>query len=107
MTPGHNSIASDVRLNANEEKVLAALAASYSEDFGYIGFAGVSRRTRLSRREVRRACRSLTRKGLAQFARGLWTENGRTAGSGYAATKAGYDRADKRAVERIELREWP
>lgn len=74
-----------------ERKVLTALVRSYSsyEDFCFSGFKSLCSRTRLDRKRVRRACRSLTRKGLAQFARGLWTEDGEPAGSGYAATKAG------------------
>lgn len=100
------SAAAPVRLNHDEAKVLVALAVSYAEDFGYISFAVVTRRTRLSRRVVRRACRSLARKGLATFASGLWTEDGTPGGSGYAATEHGARLADPRAVDRIQMREW-
>jgi hypothetical protein len=81
-------------LNANEAKVLVELASRYSyEGFGYSGFTPISVETGLDRKAVRRACRSLARKGLAEFGRGLWTEDGEPAGSGYAATKQGAERA--------------
>jgi len=54
-------------------------------DFGYRRFDDISANTGLDRRTVRRACRSLTRKGLAEYGRGLWTEDGEPAGSGYRA----------------------
>ena len=97
---------SDVRLNPNEVKVLAALASLGNDGFGYMPFVSIGERVRLSRREVRLACRSLTRKGLAKFGRGLWTEGGEPAGSGYAATDLGVTRADKKLVEKIERRFW-
>ncbi len=78
-------------INDNERKVLAALVDAYStyEDFCFKGFAGIMSFTGLDRKTVRRAARSLARKGLAQYGRGLWTEDGEMAGSGYACTKAG------------------
>jgi hypothetical protein len=55
-----------------------------------IGFDMVVERTRLSRAEVRRHCRSLARRGLARYERGLWSEDGdRPRGAGYGPTKAG------------------
>lgn len=72
----------------NERKVLKAL--NYNEDGTcFSGFAFLQDETGLDRKAVRRACRSLKRKGLAQFATGLWTEDGEPRGSGYAATKEG------------------
>jgi hypothetical protein len=82
-----------MNLNPNEAKVLVELADDYRCDFGYRGFAYLTRETGLDRKVVRRACRSLARKGLAQYGRGLWSENGEPAGSGYAATKFGVERA--------------
>jgi hypothetical protein len=78
-------------MNEHHKKVLTALADSYSsyEDFCYSNFAGLSSETGLDRKQVRKSCRFLMRKGLAQFGRGLWTDDGEPAGSGYAATKAG------------------
>lgn len=77
-------------LNESEHKILKALAAAEEyEGFGYYGFQSLILETGLERKQVRRACRSLARKGLAQYGRGLWTEDGEVAGSGYCATKAG------------------
>lgn len=79
------------KINPVERRVLKALCGVWCADcdFCYLGFKGIGRRTRLSRKLIRRACRSLRRKGLAEYGRGLWTEDGEVAGSGYAATRAG------------------
>ncbi len=45
--------------------------------------------TGFERREVRRHVRALSRKGLAEYFRGLTTEQGDFAGAGYSITKAG------------------
>jgi monoamine oxidase len=49
----------------------------------------------MNRKRIRRACRSLARKGLAEFHRGLWRESGEPGGSGYGATRAGRVFADE------------
>jgi hypothetical protein len=76
-------------MTCEERKVLAFLVDKYSsyEDAFYSCFAPIMAETALSRREVRRACRSLARKGLAKYERGLWSEDGGPAGSGYSATR--------------------
>lgn len=89
-----------VNLNADETKVLKVLAADRHDDFGYRAFKFLQRRTRMNRARVRRACRSLSRKGLAEYGRGLWNEDGEPGGSGYAATSAGVERAGP--IERRE-----
>lgn len=83
-------------LNENERKVLKVLAEAYSdyEDFCYRGFAGIMSDTGLERKVVRRAARSLARKGFAQYGRGLWTDDGEMAGSGYCCTKAGVNQIE-------------
>lgn len=84
-----------MKLNDNERKVLEALIQVAGE--GCLSFAGVSERVEINHDElmdraiIRRACRSLARKGLAEFHRGLWSDDGEPAGSGYGATKAGCD----------------
>lgn len=93
------------RLTSAEVKVLAVLASS-SEDFGYWSFKRIGRYARLRRTIIRRACRSLTRKGLAQYGRGLWFESGGPAGSGYAVTTEGRSAADPALTDRIALRRW-
>lgn len=81
--------------NEAERAVLIELADLYSYGgFGFVGFDPICRETGLDRKIVRRACRSLARKGLAEFARGLWNEDGEPGGSGYGATKAGKELAD-------------
>lgn len=78
------------RLSANDEKVLRFLA-DQSVDFGVYPFDPLAEQTGLSRREVRLSCRKLARKGLTEFHRGCWTDDGEPAGSGYDATTAGRD----------------
>lgn len=43
----------------------------------------------IPREMVRAICRDLTNRGLAQYQRGLWTEDGMPAGSGYGITRRG------------------
>lgn len=80
---------SDPRLNDNERQVLGFLASVHNE--GCYSFAGIGEHTGLDRKVIRRACRSLARKGLTEFHRGLWTEDGAPAGSGYGTSKHGYE----------------
>ncbi len=82
---------SSVKLNPIERKVLICLVEGGGyEGFGYFSFNGIEQRTlKLDIKEIRRACRSLARKDLAVYGRGLWTDDGEPAGSGYAATPAG------------------
>lgn len=65
-----------------------------SEDFSVIGFQAVSQRTGLDLTKVRRAVRGLGRKGLLQFYRMSWTDDGTPNGAGYGLTKAGVDLRD-------------
>lgn len=76
-------------MNAAEKRVLRFLVEETVRG-AYASFAPIMRRTRLSRKVARRACRSLARKGLASFRNGLWTEDGDLYGSGYMATEAGH-----------------
>ncbi|MDP2410386.1 MAG: hypothetical protein Q8M26_08875 [Pseudolabrys sp.] len=82
-----------MKLNPQELKVLRFLVRKWSEygEFTYCSFAPIMCGTKLTRPDVRRACRSLKRKGLASFKAGLWTEDGEPYGSGYSCTKAGAD----------------
>lgn len=80
----------EVRLSERERKALETLAdAGGCEDFGYLSFKTIAGRSGLDLKVVRRTVRALARKGLAKYERGLWTEDGELAGSGYAATEAG------------------
>lgn len=76
-------------VNAKERQVLEILAKAYVPDeWGAYSFAPLAKMTELEVKEVRRACRSLARKGLAQYERSLWSEDG-PAGAGYRATEEG------------------
>jgi Mn-dependent DtxR family transcriptional regulator len=78
-------------VSPNEMKALKALADARSEyeDFCYLSFKGIAKRSGLDPSLVRRTVRSLARKGFAEYGRGLWTDEGEMAGSGYCCTKAG------------------
>lgn len=80
-----------MRLTPNERTVLCALAGVGLDLC--LPFRPLMDETKLTRSEVRRACRSLSRKGLASFSKGLWTDDGEPAGSGYGLSFAGVDLA--------------
>lgn len=71
------------------ERSILLIMADAEPDMGYFGFDTLSKRTAIEKRLVRTDCRRLARKGLAKFGRGLWTDDGEPAGSGYAITDAG------------------
>ena len=71
-----------------ELRILSVLADA-GEDFGYFGFKSLSCQTQIDRRQVRLDVRRMARKGLTQFGKGLCTDDGDFAGSGYAITDAG------------------
>ena len=77
-----------IKINEKERKCLNFLAGEYWGGLCY-SFVTIEDDTGLSRSEVRRACRSLRRKGLAKFVRGLMNDDGEVAGSGYCATRVG------------------
>lgn len=83
-----------LHVSAREKQALMALFDNYSDDFGYLGFKTIAACSGLDIRHVRRSVRALARKGLAEYGRGLWTEDGEPAGSGYCCTRAGADYAD-------------
>lgn len=77
------------KVNEKELAILKILAEAYSPDeWGAYAFASLSRQTKLEVKDVRRACRSLAKKGLAQYERSLWNDDG-PAGAGYRATEEG------------------
>ena len=71
-----------------EEKSCIGNAMESGEDY-YYAFATLASDTRIDRKAVRRACRSLARKGLTKYAKGLWNEDGEPCGSGYGLTDEG------------------
>lgn len=80
-----------MKLSPDHIAVLTALYEDYTQDgdFCYLGFKRLALLSSLPREKVRRPVRWLARKGLAQYASGLQTEDGEFAGSGYACTPAG------------------
>jgi hypothetical protein len=77
-------------LTQNEREVLRVLFESSQPDGEMcLPFSYIEGDTKLNTKEVRKACRSLRMKGFAQFYRGLMTEDGEVAGSGYSITEAG------------------
>jgi len=73
-------------MNQAETAVLTFLAGESEEQ--YWPFAPIMRETSLDRATVRKACRSLARKGYTAYMKALWNDFG-PAGAGYAATAAG------------------
>lgn len=63
-----------------------------SGDWAYFTFKLISKKTGLDIAATRQAVRTLASRGYAEFARGLWTEDGTPAGSGYRATDEGRER---------------
>jgi predicted transcriptional regulator len=79
------------KISERESKALSALVDQYEDH--YACFATIASDANIELSCVRRTVRSLARKGLAEYAKGLWTEDGAPAGSGYRATRLGRDLA--------------
>ena len=71
-----------------ETRALATLCQAQG-DWDFLSFKLISKRSGLDLVTTRHAVRSLAARGYAEFARGLWTEDGALAGSGYHATERG------------------
>lgn len=52
--------------------------------------------------DIRKACRSLTNKGLAHYMRGLMTEDGEVAGSGYQCTTEGQELLESDLLSHVD-----
>jgi len=94
-------------LTDHEAAVLEALAARHniSADTSYLHFGMIEERTGLDRGQVRDASRALAARGLAQFSRGLWTDDGTPGGSGYAITEVGHLVAEARRARAAAAQE--
>lgn len=75
-------------LTKDEWDVLGALEMGYNSELAY-SFAQVSANIDLDCNVVASACRKLRGLGYAEYTRGLMTEDGECAGSGYSCTDAG------------------
>jgi RIO-like serine/threonine protein kinase len=85
-----------VKLSKHEWRVLRALRNlandEYSDEWYCFPFRTIAKDAHMRRNDVRLACRSLARKGLAQYERGLVSmQTDEFAGAGYRATQAGFD----------------
>lgn len=86
-------------VSPRERKVLAVLAQHYSSDMNCLYFRYIASETGLEVKQVRRSVRSLARKGLAEYVKGLFNNDGEVAGSGYCCTREGRAVFDVLAVE--------
>jgi hypothetical protein len=76
------------KLTQNEAMALRAWIDT-DEDFDVLSFAAIHRRSQLPKHLVRRTVRAMGRKGVTQFVRGCWNEDGEPTGSGYGLTETG------------------
>ena len=82
-------------MSAMQAQCLAVLAKRSRPNGEHcLPFSPIEHDTGLSRRDVKRSVRALFRKGLAEFHKGLCTEDGEFAGAGYCITHAGQEIAD-------------
>lgn len=79
---------SDVRLTALETQVFSAWDGM-DPDYSGLSFRHVSQRSGVPIPKIRATVRRLARKGLVEFQRGMVTEDGDFAGSGYSLTDEG------------------
>ncbi len=81
-----------IKISDREKKVLEYLVEVYrrsSGDYPCTFFKYIAKNTGLDEKQSRRTVRALARKGLAEYQRGLFDEDGMVAGSGYSATDKG------------------
>lgn len=73
-----------------EKKVLTMLAEHYDAWEGRCVYTRtIAKETELTIEQARRSVKALVRKGLAEYHRGLFDDDGMVAGSGYCASKEG------------------
>lgn len=74
-----------MKINDNERKILERLIEDEECAYYFKSLTGDG----MDIKAVRGACRSLARKGLAEYHRGLFNDDGMAAGSGYGITAEG------------------
>ena len=81
-----------IKINDNERKVLQALSdfADESEEGACLYTRSIAERAGLEEKQARRSIRALVRKGLAEYHRGLFNDDGMVAGSGYCISFIGH-----------------
>ena len=77
-----------ITISERERKCLMVLAEEYGSEANCLYMRHIADIAKLALVQVRRSVRSLARKGLAEYVRGLMDDDG-VAGSGYCATRAG------------------
>lgn len=77
------------RLTPAQRRALLAMAATNASEELAVYFRTIVATGLIPASEVRRSVRSLARKGIAEYRRALWTEDGEPAGSGYGFTPLG------------------
>lgn len=86
-----------IKITDLEKKILTLLFQITSKDgemcVGFKYLSGVE--YNLDVKAIRRGCRSLRRKGLAEFYHGLMNEDGEVAGSGYCISSEGNELAEE------------
>lgn len=79
----------ETKISELQRKVLNELAEHYSSDANCMYIKFIASECGVDYRQARLAVRALARKGLAQYVRGLFDEDGMVAGSGYCCTFEG------------------
>ena len=79
----------ETKISERERKCLEYLASIFENEGNCTYFRVIAEYTKLTEKQVKRSVRSLARKGLAKYERGLFDDDGFTAGSGYRATEEG------------------
>ncbi len=78
-----------IKISEREKACLKVLAEHFEHDANCMYMRFIAKETKLTLVQVRRSVRSLARKGLAAYERGLFDDDGKVAGSGYRATLEG------------------
>lgn len=81
-------------LRRDHIRVLEALKERTQPSGICTSFVWIMADTGYDRKTVRRCCRYLAKRGLAEYHRALWTEDGEPAGAGYCITKDGLDKLE-------------
>jgi hypothetical protein len=84
-------VSEPIKISERQRRCLMVLGPHYFPgEERCLYFRTIAKETDLREAEVRKAVRALARKGLAEYHRGLFTEDGEAAGSGYCCTAAGF-----------------
>lgn len=84
----------DIKIGGSERAVLLQLRGYARRDENCIYTRTIVELTGLKQTQARRAVRSLVRKGLAEYHRGVFDCDGMLAGSGYCISPSGETLAD-------------